>query len=254
MTGIIITGASSGIGAALALHYAAPGVALGLTGRDEGRITAIATACRARGAIVDIFLCDVTEQARMQEWMLAFDISHPVTLVIANAGISGGVPDMASTESSAQTRLIFAVNFHAAIETAQVLIPNMKARGHGQIALISSVAGFRGWPGAPAYCASKAALRIYGESLRLALRNFGVRVNIVCPGFVTSAMTDQNKFPMPFKISAENAARRIAKGLKRNRRYIVFPFRMRCLLWVMGLIPERFLSSAAQNIRGKETF
>jgi short-subunit dehydrogenase len=117
----------------------------------------------------------------------------------------------------------------------------------GQIAIISSLAGYRGWPTAPAYSASKGAVRFYGEALRGSLRNTGIEVNVICPGFVKSRMTDANDFHMPMIMSASNAAQIIAKGLEKNKGRISFPFLPHCIAWFVGILPD----ALAQKILAK---
>lgn len=219
---ILITGASSGLGAALARLYAAPGTTLVLTGRDLGRLDAVAADCRAKGAAVRSATVDVTDRAFMAEWLLAVDTATPVDLVVANAGISAGTGQ--GGESEDQVRGIFATNLNGLLNTVLPLIPRMRARRRGQIALMSSLASFRGFPGAPAYCASKAAVRVYGEGLRGELAPSGIGVSVICPGFVRTPMTDVNPFPMPFLMDADRAAVIVRKGLARNRSRIAFPW------------------------------
>ena len=161
---ILITGASSGLGAELARTYAGPGMTLALTGRDTARLEAVAEQCRAQGATVETAVLDVTDAAALEGWMLARDDALPIDLAIANAGISAGTGG--DTEPVEQVRRIFAVNVDGVMNTVLPLIPRMQARRRGQIALMASLAGFRGFPGAPAYCGSKAAVKIYGEGLR----------------------------------------------------------------------------------------
>lgn len=232
---ILITGASSGIGQALALDYAAPGRRLLLTGRDTARLEAVAEACRSRGAEVAAAVIDVTDRQGLADWLLARDGERPVDLAIANAGISAGTGS--GGESEDQARAIFAVNLDGVLNTVQPLIPRFVARRRGQIALMSSLAGFRGFPGAPAYCASKAAVRLYGESLRGALAAAGVEVSVVCPGFVVSRMTAVNRFPMPFLMETGRAARLIRRGLERNRARIAFPWPTWAAVWFLSLLP-----------------
>ncbi len=151
---ILITGASSGIGAALAQHYAAPGIRLALQGRDRVRLDAVAAACRGRGAAVATAVLDVTDHAALAAWIAAMDDAGPLDLVVANAGISGG--SSGAAEGEAQARRIFAVNVDGTLATLYPALARMRRRGTGTIALMSSLAGFRGVPGAPAYTASKA--------------------------------------------------------------------------------------------------
>ena len=232
---ILITGASSGIGEALAIEYAAPGVSLLLTGRDPGRLADVAARCRGRGAEAEGAIIDATERDRLAAWMLERDSAGAIDLVVANAGISAGTGD--GTESEEQARRIFQVNVDGVLNTLHPLIPAMRARRRGQLAIVSSVAGFRGFPGAPAYCGSKAAVRVYGEALRGDLAPFGVGVSVICPGFVRSRMTDVNKFRMPLLMDADRAAGIIRRGLAADRARIAFPFPTYFASWLLGVLP-----------------
>lgn len=232
---IVITGASSGIGEALAREFAAPGVTLSLSGRDSDRLGDVAERCRAAGATVEPARLDVTDRVATTDWLVEADRRHPVDLVIANAGISGGTSDKG--EGELQTRRIFDINVTGVLNTVLPAIPPMQRRGHGQIALMSSAASFRGMPGAPAYSASKAAVRAYGEALRGALAPSGIRVSVICPGFVRSRMTDANPFRMPLLMDADKAARIIRRGLARNKARIAFPWPTYFAAWLMGALP-----------------
>ena len=231
---ILITGASSGIGAALAEAYAAPDVSLALTGRDEGRLGAVAERCRQRGATVIVTALDVTDAASLAAWIATVDDRAPLDLVIANAGISGGTE---GGEGAAQARRIFAVNLDGVLNTVLPAIVRMQRRHHGQIALMSSLAAFRGFPGAPAYCASKAAVKAWGEALRGSLRGDGIEVSVICPGFVRSPMTDVNPFPMPMLMDTGRAIAIIRRGLARNSARIAFPWPVYALVWLLGALP-----------------
>ncbi|QJE72434.1 SDR family NAD(P)-dependent oxidoreductase [Aerophototrophica crusticola] len=232
---ILITGGSSGIGAALARLYAAPGTRLLLTGRDPARLAAVAADCAGQGAAVETTTTDVTDRDALAAWLLAQDDSGPIDLVLANAGISAGTGGGVETE--AQARAVFATNLDGVMNTIHPLIPRMQARRRGQLGLMASLAGFRGLPGAPAYCASKAAVRVYGEALRADLAPHGVGVSVICPGFVRTPMTDVNRFPMPFLMDADRAARIIRRGLERDRARIAFPFGTYLVSWLLGTLP-----------------
>ncbi len=236
---IAITGASSGIGAALARHYAAPGVTLSLVGRNRERLTEVADFCEKNGATVHAALVDVTDREALAAFLLEQDREKPIDLLIANAGISAGTGGVLHGEPADQVRKIFDVNLTGVLNTIDPVLPEMVRRGCGQIALMSSLAGFRGWPGAPAYCASKAAARVYGESLRGALARTGVGVSVICPGFVESRMTAVNDFPMPFLIDTPQAAKIISKGLASNRGRISFPLRAAAFVWFLSMLPDR---------------
>jgi short-subunit dehydrogenase len=247
---ILITGASSGIGEALAEAYAGPGVTLVLTGRDRERLDAVAARCMERGAEVRAATVDVADRAAMADWLALVDQATPVDLCIANAGISGGTGGRG--ESEEQARRILAVNVDGVLNTIHPLIGPMTARGRGQLALVSSLAGFRGYPGAPAYCASKAAVRSYGESLRLDLRPVGIEVSVICPGFVKSRITDRNRFPMPFLMDADRAASIIKRGLERNRGRIAFPLPTYLMAWLVAVLPSALADALLAHTPAKE--
>jgi NAD(P)-dependent dehydrogenase (short-subunit alcohol dehydrogenase family) len=173
----------------------------------------------------------------MRDAVLACDHARPVTLVIANAGVSAGAGE--EGESEAQLRAVMAVNLDGVLNTVLPLIPPMRARGRGQIALIGSLAGLRGLPSCPAYSASKMAVRALAEAWRGAYRRDGIRVCCVCPGYIATPMTKDNAFPMPFLMSAEKAARLIARGLAKDRGRIAFPLRLYLPLWWLCCLPVR---------------
>jgi short-subunit dehydrogenase len=227
---VVISGASSGLGAALARAYAAPDVALGIIGRDAVRLSAVADDCRARGATVDAATIDVTDSDRLEAWLAAFDRAYSVDLIVANAGISAGPEPGSACEPAALTARQVTINLLGAANTVAPLMPAMAARRRGRVALIASLAGYRGLPYAPGYCASKAGLRAYGEALRALAAPAGIGVTMVCPGFFKSPMTDRWVGPTPMLITAEQAARKIKRGLDRGRRRVAFPW-----LLAMGL-------------------
>jgi short-subunit dehydrogenase len=232
---ILITGASGGLGGALAKAYASAGVRLALGGRNRERLEAVAAGCRASGAEVATGVLDVTDAAGLAAWIEQEDRTAPLDLVIANAGMSAGTGS--GGETAEQARRIFAINLDGVVNTLQPAIPRMAARGHGHLALMSSLASFRGFPGAPAYCASKAAVRVYGESLRGALASHGIAVSVICPGFVKTHMTAGNKFPMPFLMEADRAAAIIRRGLARRKARIAFPRRLYAIAWLLAALP-----------------
>src|SRR5258708_11482981 len=234
---VAITGASSGLGALLAAAYAGPQVVLGLIGRNRDRLASVAAACAASGAMVCSETIDVADGPAMAEWLTAFDREYPVELVVANAGISDGIGGKEAYEPGDVTTRQIAVNLLGTVHTIAPLLPTLCARRRGQIALIASVAGLRGLPYSPGYCASKAGVRAYGEALRPLLEPQGVGVSVVCPGFFTSRITDRWDGPTPFLLSGERAAARVRRGIDRARRRIEFPLPLVLGMRFCDLVP-----------------
>lgn len=221
---VVITGASSGLGAALARAYAEPQVALALLGRDRQRLAATARACEAKGAMVSAATIEVTDASAMASWLSDFDRRRPVDLVVANAGTSAGPdPDSPSEGAEAVARQV-GINLLGAINTVEPLLPALCSRRRGRVAVIASIAAYRGLPYSPGYCASKAGLRAYAEALRPRLAQRGIGMTVVCPGFFASPMTDRFDGPTPFLLSSERAARIVKRGIDRGRRRIAFPW------------------------------
>jgi short-subunit dehydrogenase len=246
---VVVTGASSGLGAALARAYSAPGTALGLVGRDKNRLAATARECEAGGAVVDAATIDVADTDAVAAWLLAFDATHPVELLIANAGTSASSAPGSAGEGVETAARQIRVNLLGAVNTIEPLLPALAGRGRGRIAVIASVAAYRGLPYSPGYCASKAGLRAYAEALRPRLQPKGVGVTVVCPGFFTSRMTDRWEGPTPFLLDGAAAARRVKRAIDRGSSRASFPwplvFGMRfCDLapaWLGDAILRRFV-------------
>ncbi|MBI3440226.1 MAG: SDR family NAD(P)-dependent oxidoreductase [Proteobacteria bacterium] len=224
---IFLTGASSGIGRELALDYAAPGVVLLLTGRDTGRLEEVGNLCRQKGAHVETCTIDVTERAAFEKKILDWDDQYPIDLLIANAGISGG-----------DLYKIIDINLGGTFNTVTPLIPRMIARKSGHIVLMSSMAGFRGMPNAPAYSVSKVAVRAYGDALRPLLKPEGILVSTIFPGFVRTPLTDVNNFTMPFLMDVEKAAALIKCSIEAGKSSIAFPWQMHVFCWLLGVMPR----------------
>ena len=234
---VVITGASSGIGAALARLYSVRGRRLSLIARDRDRLEAVAADGRARGAQIDTYRADVTDAAAMEQAILACDTRQPVALVIANAGI-GGAAAMAppSGEPGPVARRIISTNLVGVINTVAPLLPRFIERQSGHIAIMSSLAGLVALPDCPAYSASKAALCVYGASLRRLAASSGVYVSVICPGFVDTPMSAT--LPVrPFMWTADRAARHVARALARRRREIVFPWPLALAVRTLNLLP-----------------
>jgi short-subunit dehydrogenase len=237
VTSVLITGATGGIGGALAEVYAAPGVTLILHGRNAARLDELAAACTARGARVKTQVLDLRDVAALRAWLEQLCAQNPPDLAIINAGLNTSTGPAGAGEPWAEVEALLDVNVRAAMATVDALLPAMRARGSGQIALISSLAGYVGLPRVPAYSASKAALKTYGEALRGWLGPEGIRVNVVMPGYVESAMARAMPGPKPFRWPAHRAAQAIRRGLAADRARISFPFPLNLGTWWLSVLP-----------------
>lgn len=236
-TCIVITGASSGLGAGLARAYAAPDRILGLIGRNPARLAAVAKTCRQSGAAVETAVLDVADPSAVRDWLRGFDTKSPVDLLIANAGISTGTHPDGRREGFEAARDVVRINLLGVIHCVEAVLPAMLARRRGQIAVVGSMAGYRGLPDSPAYCASKAGTIAYGESLRAGLEPLGIRVSVIVPGFFTSPMSTRYGGRKLFLVSEARAVAHVLGGLERQARRIVFPWQLAMMLRLASLLP-----------------
>jgi len=233
---ILITGAAGGIGSALARVYAAPGRHLFLGDINAAGLEELTEECRARGAEAQWTQVDVTDKGAMAAWIKAADNIKPLDLVVMLAGVAYGAADQEETPE--QTRWTFAVNLEGMLNTLEPALPLFRQRGRGQLAFMSSHGACRGFPIAPSYSATKAAIRVYGEGLQAVLKRENILVSVIIPGFVQTPMTDANDFMMPFRLSAARAARIIQRGLARERPRICFPRPMNAAVYFLSLLPK----------------
>jgi hypothetical protein len=247
---VFLTGASSGIGEALARHYAGRGAILGLVARRGDFLRRLRDSLQCTA---EIYECDVREIAAIKAAAADFRGRHGVPdIVIGNAGVSYGT--LTEHEEDAATfREVLDVNVVGLVNTFHPFIDDMRARGSGTLAGIASVAGVRGLPGASAYSASKAAAINYLEALRLEMRRSGVKVSTICPGFVETPMTAKNPYPMPFIIGADDAARRIARAIDAGRGYAIVPWQMAIAGRLLKILPtavyDRMMANAGRKPR-----
>jgi short-subunit dehydrogenase len=220
---VLITGATGGIGSALALTYANPDRTLILHGRDQARLSALSESCKHRGARVLAVTFDLRDSPATIEELGRISRSDCPDLVFANAGITRMIRRDEEGESFDTALDILAVNLEGALATIAGVLPAMRQRASGQLALMSSLAAYYGLPRTPAYSASKAALKVYGEALRPWLAPYGIAVSVVLPGFVDTPMTDSLSGRKPSSMAPERAALLIQRGLARNRARIAFP-------------------------------
>ncbi len=243
---IFITGASAGIGQALAEAYAGPGVTLGLVARRAERLTALVERFAKLGCTAMPFAANVGDAAQMRQVAMTFcEEAGGVDLAIANAGINR--PDRSLDGDPAGAAETIQVNVNGVLHTLLPLVPAMAAQGHGHLVAIGSVAGFRGLPGNAAYCASKAAVKTLMDAYRPVFRRRGIRVTTICPGYVESELTAKNKTPMPFLMPVDKAARLIQRAIARGASTYVFPWQMRLLVPLLVRVPDRFFPVFERN-------
>jgi short-subunit dehydrogenase len=236
---IIITGASSGLGAELAIQYAKLKHRLFLTGRSLERLSEVASECLKHTNEVNIKTIDVTNKEALREWIYFISKHYVIDIVIANAGISAG--SIGGYEETEQVYTIFDTNLYGVLNTILPNIEIMTKQNSGQIVIISSIASLLPLPGAPSYSTTKSAVRAFGDALRVELKKYNIKVNIVIPGFIKTPLTDKNNFPMPFLISSEKAAKKIIYGLDKNNAYIYFPKILFYLTKFISIFPRSLL-------------
>lgn len=210
---------------------------MGLIGRDAHRLAQVQARCEAKGAVVRSGKIDITDTPGLREWLLDFDFHHPVDLLIANAGVASTPENMESSEAWEDVVQQFNTNTQGTLNTIHPLLERMRARKRGQIGIVSSLSAYVGMPVSPAYCGSKAAIKVYGEALRGLLAHQGIGVTVICPGFVKSEMSDRFPGPTPFMLTAERAAAIIQHGLGRNRARIAFPAPLALSMWFLSILP-----------------
>lgn len=233
---ILITGASSGIGEALAIYYAKNGAEnIFICGRNQERLEQTASVCRFNGVQVYTKILNVTEKDNLKQWIEESNKTAELNLVIANAGISTGEETTENVYNTFQTNIFGVLNtIHPTLDIYKL----RKTNSIKAVAMLSSIAGYHGLAACPSYSASKACVKAYGEALRAALGKEKIQVNVICPGFVKSRITDKNTCPMPFFMSAEKAAQIIASRLERNVGLIAFPWPMRLASWFISILPN----------------
>lgn len=247
---VVLTGASSGIGAALAVELArTTGAKIGLLARREELLSEVAEQVRAAGGEALCCPCDVVDEVAVHDVVERIRTEFgPIDLAIANAGVglAMGVRDL----SFATIKQVMDVNYLGTATVLAAVVPEMLERGSGHIAVVSSIAGYRGLRRSGPYCASKAAVSTLLESLRLELAPKGVSVTAIHPGFIKTPMTDKNNFPMPFMVPVAQAAQIITRGLARKKREINFPWQMVFAVKFLALLPgwlfDRMMSRSSR--------
>ena len=246
---VLITGASSGLGRALAIELSKKSQNLFLCARNFENLQETKNLCQNSNANIYLKILDVKDEIASQNYIAEIEETFALDLVISNAGISGVTAQ--GTESFAQVKEIFDTNIYGVLNIVQPVIEKMTSRKSGQIVIISSLAGFVSLPSSPAYSASKSAVRIYGEALRGNLAEFGVKVNIVCPGYIKTKMTAVNNFYMPFLMNSTKASQKIINGIEKNHGRIIFPIIFYFLIRVLLSLPFSLVEKIMKKLPKK---
>tara|TARA_B110000014_G_scaffold260150_1_gene249347 strand:- start:309 stop:1061 length:753 start_codon:yes stop_codon:yes gene_type:complete len=236
---IFITGASSGIGESLAYYYSLKGYTIGLVARRNNRIQSVAKQCKRLGGNPIVYNIDVSDRKKCKDSIDNFlSITNGVDIVIANAGV-GGYDDIISGDPSEINKII-KINLLGVINSIIPFIPKMREQHSGSIAIISSIAAFRGIPEHGAYSSSKAALQNISESWDYTLKPHGISLTTIFPGYINTEMTKDHKFKMPFLMHSDKASKKIADAIKRKKRRLILPWQWKFIVPIFRILP-RFL-------------
>jgi short-subunit dehydrogenase len=249
---VLLTGASSGIGEALALEIARRGGILGLLARREELLRALAGKCEAAGGRARVFACDVVDSAAVQK--AADDLGREfgrIDILIANAGIGGNNKETRELRPEF-VRQVIEINLMGAVNAVYAVLPRMLERGEGQLVAVSSLAGFRGLPKSAAYSASKGAMTNFFESVRLDVQHQGVAVTIIQPGFIKTPLTSGRKNKMPFLMELEDAVPLFLRAIERKKKFAAFPWQLASFVRLGRIFPAWLYDKIASGARYRE--
>jgi short-subunit dehydrogenase len=242
----IVTGASSGIGRALCRVLAAEGAKVGLIARRPRELESLAAEIAAAGGTAVPGVADISDRGQTLKAIAEVTAKlGPVDLLIANAGV--GAPTLLEPFNAHDVEKMFRVNVLGVVYAFEGVLPEMLKRGRGHVAAVSSLAAYKGLPGESGYSSSKAAVNNYLEGLRIQLRNRGITVTTICPGFVKTPMTDVNNFKMPWLLEADDAARRIVRALNRKKKVFNFPWQLSLLMKATAWLPDWIVARAMHD-------
>ncbi len=249
---LFLTGASSGIGEALALALAKRGAVLGLLARRKELLEELAAKCIKAGATARIFACDVTEEMAVQSAAdeLSTEFGY-IDILIANAGIGGNDAETRSLSPNAVKKVID-INLLGAVNAVHAVLPGMLERGSGQLVAISSLAGFRGLPKSAAYSASKAGMTAFFESVRLDTKHLGIDVTIIQPGFIRTPLTAARANKMPFLMELEDAIPLFIRAIEKKKKFAAFPWQLATIVRAGKVMPAWLYDRIAGRARYRE--
>ncbi|CAN5347375.1 SDR family oxidoreductase [soil metagenome] len=249
---VLITGASSGIGEALAVALARKGAKLGLLARRKALLKRLAAECEAAGGTARVFACDVTDEHAVldaaDEFFAEF---NRIDILIANAGISGNDAETRALNPIA-VRKVIDINLMGAVNSVHAVLPRMLERGSGQIVAVSSLAGFRGLPKSAAYSASKAGMTAFFESVRLDVKHSGVDVTIIQPGFIRTPLTSGRSNKMPFLMDLDAAIPLFIKAIEKKKKFAAFPWQLATIVRAGKFMPAWVYDRIAGRARYRE--
>jgi short-subunit dehydrogenase len=249
----VVTGASSGIGWALARELAVKGWKVGLIARRKDKLDALTTEIAGVGGTAAGRPADVSDRAGLAAAVGDLeDRLGPTDLLIANAGV--GYPTLLEPINMEHVEEMCRVNYLGVVYSITAVLPQMLRRGQGHLAAVSSLAAYKGLPGESGYCASKAAVNSYMEGLRIQLRDRGIRVTTISPGFVRTPMTAANEFSMPWVMEADEAARRIVRALERRRKVYNFPWQLNLLMKLTAWAPDWIVARSMRKYNENPPF
>lgn len=248
---VVITGASAGLGAAIAEAYSRPGRRLGLIGRDKVRLGDVVARCAAKGGHCELGVLDVCDYTKVRDWMAKFAEFSPIDLLIVNAGVFTGHGADGSLETVDEISWQIRTNLEGAAATINAALPEMQQRRHGHIAIVGSLAALQPLADAPGYSASKAGVMSYGEALREYLIADNITVSLIYPGHIETAQVADHVGSLPLLLTAERAAGIIKRGLDRKRTFIAFPRRMLWLIKAGRALPWRVRAILGRDFRFK---
>jgi short-subunit dehydrogenase len=237
----IITGASSGIGAALARRLALDGWRVGLIARRAELLTELALQIKSQGGMAATAAADVTDRDALLKAVADLEAQlGPSDLLIANAGV--GTPTLLEPMNTPQIETMIRVNLLGVIYSIESVLPGMLQRGRGHLVAVSSLGAYKGLPGESGYCSTKMAVNVYMEGLRIQLRHRGIAVTTICPGFVKTPMTDVNLYPMPWLMDADRAATLMVRAIRRRKKVYNFPWQTSLLMKLTRWLPDWLLA------------